>query len=205
MKLHQHSWVEVENITRSSQISVDENPSAPFGTNSRNGHDRRRVDTAESKERRNPSKQSRLQDKRYEHPRPHDGSSTLKVSDMIESLPSTTPVIADDDADMQEAIRLSLLDIQSKNSKPINERKRETRSEKKSIVDERKKVMTSPPLKLDESKPPTPPTILEFEEEKRCLICDDLFDREEHLYAFGSCDHACICGVVLVPSHPYLS
>jgi hypothetical protein len=59
----------------------------------------------------------------------------------------------------------------------------------------RKPAAAPSPSHVIQASPPTLPFIEQEQEQQRCLICDELFDSEEHLYAFGSCDHASICGV----------
>lgn len=168
--------------------------------------------TNEIKSNRGPKSQqkSRIQDKRFQRP-----TNNILVSDMID-----LPHESDNDPEYQEAIRLSLLESDgfitpSKNSKYNNQefkngKSRDNIYDKNERKNPRNKNYPNTSKKNNESNgnlkmsskddtstqslSVSKPKFIEIEE-FRCLICDELFDTEKHLYAIGSCNHACICGV----------
>jgi hypothetical protein len=133
----------------------------------------------------------------------------------------------DDDHEFQEAIRRSLLESSSSATESMTAAHLKkacgvpltpsVRTEEKSVNLVAKKgtlrtpqaaskktsnqTLNSLKKKQDLSVATAPPPSLLSEtgklEPQRCLICDELFDSEERLYAFGCCDHALICGVRL--------
>jgi hypothetical protein len=165
-------------------------------------------------EERKITKMNRLQDRRYDQ---HKKSGATLVSEMIRlDIPEGT----DDDPEMQEAIRLSLMetnleshnviqnppypsgDQKQRKGPPKNQRRDEPKKKQTLAqrpedpqLSERNQVTKSSQKREAHSTPLPPPLAAAIEEENRCLICDERFDTLEHLYAFGHCDHACICGV----------
>jgi hypothetical protein len=180
---------------------------------------------------------SRLQDRRFDQRETKPEGNALRVSDMIAADLLLDFSSLDHDADVQEAIRLSLLESSSSASEHVSpvtlkkaagaasHSKEKSASQKGKLRPERvpqgaaKKpsAKTAALNSLENKKKSSPPQVsapsplplttgppLPFsltgageQEPQRCLICDELFDSEEHLYAFGSCDHASICGVGL--------
>lgn len=147
----------------------------------------------------------RLQDKRY--------------MDLGAAQPVAEVGMSDEDWELQEAIRLSLMiDSQQKEpqSQPSNSSPRlSEKSEQWQVKKSNSKASNRPPhgptrkaevaAASTSANAATPPTSISTVDEviSRCLLCDEEFNTDDYLCCVGSCNHACICGVCLSEQSTY--